>query len=214
MEIKVAIFEDNRSLLTGLYQLINGTPGYTCVGAFENCSNLLKNIKETNPDIILMDIGMPGINGIEAVKMIRVLYPQLKILMQTIFEEDEKIFDSILAGANGYILKNTPPLKILDALKDIFEGGSPMSPVIATKVLKMVSNPTPAMKNDAFRLSDRELEILACLVKGMSYKLIADACLISIDTVRGHIRNIYDKLQVHSKGEAVALAIKSNIVPT
>ena len=106
MEIKVAIFEDNRSLLTGLYQLINGTPGYTCVGAFENCSNLLKNIKETNPDIILMDIGMPGINGIEAVKMIRVLYPQLKILMQTIFEEDEKIFDSILAGASGEPLGN------------------------------------------------------------------------------------------------------------
>lgn len=214
MEIRVTIFEDNRSLLTGLYQLINGTPGYTCVGAFENCSNLFKNIKDTRPDIILMDIGMPGINGIEAVKMIRSIYPQLKILMQTIFEEDEKIFESILAGANGYILKNTPPLKILDSLKDIFEGGSPMSPVIATKVLKMVTNQTPAVKSEAFRLSDRELEILACLVKGMSYKLIADACFISIDTVRGHIRNIYDKLQVHSKGEAVALAIKSNIIPT
>lgn len=212
MEIRVAIFEDNRSLLTGLYQLINGTPGYTCVGAFENCSNLLKNIKETNPNIILMDIGMPGINGIEAVKMIRGLYPQLKILMQTIFEEDEKIFDSILAGANGYILKNTPPLKILDALKDIYEGGSPMSPVIATKVLKMVSQPVSSFKNNDFNLSDREKEILMCLVKGMSYKLIADACLISIDTVRGHIRNIYDKLQVHSRGEAVATALKKNIL--
>lgn len=212
MEIRVTIFEDNRSLLSGLYQLINGTPGYTCVGAFENCSNLLKNIKETNPDIILMDIGMPGINGIEAVKMIRSLYPQLKILMQTIFEEDEKIFDSILAGANGYILKNTPPLKILDALKDIYEGGSPMSPIIATKVLKMVSQPVNHFKTHDFNLSDREKEILMCLVKGMSYKLIADACLISIDTVRGHIRNIYDKLQVHSRGEAVAAAIKSNIV--
>ena len=212
MEIKVAIFEDNRSLLSGLYQLINGTPGYTCIGAFENCSNLLKNIKETNPDIILMDIGMPGINGIEAVKMIRSLYPKLKILMQTIFEEDEKIFDSILAGANGYILKNTPPLKILDALKDIYDGGSPMSPVIATKVLKMVSQPVSTFKANYFNLSEREKEILMCLVKGMSYKLIADACLISIDTVRGHIRNIYEKLQVHSRGEAVATAIKSNII--
>lgn len=212
--MKVILFEDNPSLRVGLYHLINGTPGYECVGAFENCSNLLKNIKDTKPDIVLMDIGMPGINGIEAVKIIREKYPDLKILMQTIFEEDEKIFASILAGANGYILKNTAPTRILEAIKEIYEGGAPMSPSIATKVLKMVSYQTPATKNDAFRLSDRELEILACLVKGMSYKLIADACFISIDTVRGHIRNIYDKLQVHSKGEAVALAIKSNIIPT
>jgi DNA-binding NarL/FixJ family response regulator len=210
--IKVAIFEDNQSLRIGLYQLINGSPGFECVGAFENCSNLLKNLKDTKPDIVLMDIGMPGINGIEAVTMIREKYPDLKILMQTIFEENEKIFASILAGANGYILKNTTPSKILDALREIFEGGAPMSPSIATKVLKMVGHHSPAPKGDTFNLSDREKEILSCLVKGMSYKLIADACFISIDTVRGHIRNIYEKLHVHSKGEAVAKAIKGNIV--
>lgn len=210
--MKVILFEDNHNLRIGLYQLINGSAGFECVGAFENCSNLLKNIKDTHPDIILMDIGMPGINGIEAVKMIREKYPDLKILMQTIFEEDEKIFDSILAGANGYILKNTTPSRILDALKEIHDGGAPMSPSIATKVLKMVSQPVTASKTNHFNLSDREKEILSCLVKGMSYKLIADACFISIDTVRHHIRNIYDKLQVHSKGEAVARAIKGNIV--
>jgi DNA-binding NarL/FixJ family response regulator len=182
------------------------------VGTFANCSNLLKNIRETQPDIVLMDIGMPGINGIEAVKIIREKYPNLKILMQTVFEENEKIFDSILAGANGYILKNTTSSRILEAIQEIYEGGAPMSPSIATKVLKMMGRPMADPKDETSNLSDREKEILSCLVNGMSYKLIADACLISIDTVRGHIRNIYEKLQVHSKGEAVAKAIKGNIV--
>jgi len=210
--IKVAIFEDNHSLRVGLYQLINGTEGYQCVGAFEDCSNLLKHIKDTSPDIVLMDIEMPGINGIEGVRIIREKYPDLKVLMQTIFEENEKIFQSILAGASGYILKNTSPSRILDAIKEIYEGGAPMSPSIAMKVLKMMAKPPTDPKVNSFNLSEREKEILSCLVKGMSYKLIADACFISIDTVRGHIRNIYEKLHVHSKGEAVAKAIKGNIV--
>ena len=212
MHIKVVVFEDNMSLRTGLFHLINGSPGFECVGAFANCSNLLKNIRESQPDIVLMDIGMPGINGIEAVKIIREKYPNLKILMQTVFEENEKIFDSILAGANGYILKNTTSSRILEAIQEIYEGGAPMSPSIATKVLKMMGRPMADPKDETSNLSDREKEILSCLVNGMSYKLIADACLISIDTVRGHIRNIYEKLQVHSKGEAVAKAIKGNIV--
>lgn len=210
--IKVTLFEDNPSLRMGLFHLINGSSGFVCSGAFANCSNLLKNIKDTKPDIVLMDIGMPGINGIEAVKMIRDKYPDLKILMQTVFEDDEKIFDSILAGANGYILKNAGPSYILEALKEILEGGAPMSPVIATRVLKMVSHARPEHKKETFNLSEREIEILSCLVKGMSYKLIADACLISVDTVRVHIRNIYSKLHVNSKGEAIITAIKSNIV--
>jgi DNA-binding NarL/FixJ family response regulator len=212
MSIKVVIFEDNHNMRISLYQLINGSPGFTCVGAFENCSNVLRNIKDTNPDIVLMDIEMPGVNGIEGVRMIKEKYPDLKILMQTIFGDSDKIFDSILAGASGYILKNTPPYRILEAIQEIIDGGAPMSPSIATKVLKMVSQPVTASRTNHFNLSDREKEILSCLVKGMSYKLIADASFISIDTVRHHIRNIYDKLQVHSKGEAVAKAIKGNIV--
>ena len=210
--IKVAIFEDNHSLRVGLYQLINGTEGYQCVGAFEDCSHLLKNIKEITPDVVLMDIGMPGMNGIEAVRILHEKYPDLKILMQTIFEDSDKIFESILAGASGYILKNTSPSRILDYIKETYDGGAPMSPTVATKVLKMMANPPADPKDDSFNLSEREKEILSCLVKGMSYKLIADACFISIDTVRGHIRNIYEKLHVHSKGEAVAKAIKGNIV--
>jgi DNA-binding NarL/FixJ family response regulator len=212
VSIKVAIFEDNQSLRIGLYQLINGTEGFSCVGAFENCSNLLKNIRETNPDIVLMDIAMPGMDGIEAVRVIREKYPDLKILMQTIFQDNEKIFASILAGANGYILKNTTPVRILEAIKEIYEDGAPMSPSVAAKVLKMVSNPQPAQKKESFNLTEREIEVLRYLVQGMSYKMIADVTKISIDTVRAHIKSIYEKLQVHSKGEAIVKALKDNIV--
>jgi DNA-binding NarL/FixJ family response regulator len=212
MSIRVTIFEDNNSLRNGLYQLINGSEGFHCVGAFEDCLNLMRNIEETKPNVVLMDIEMPGINGIEAVRMLREKYPDLKILMQTIFEDNEKIFQSILAGASGYILKNTSPSRFLEFIKETYEGGAPMSPSVATKVMKMVVDQSPSAKTQNFNLSEREKEILSCLVKGMSYKLIADACFISIDTVRGHIRNIYEKLHVHSKGEAVAKAIKSNIV--
>jgi len=209
--IKVAIFEDNPNYRVGLYQLINGSEGFECVGAFEDCLNLLKDIANTKPDVVLMDIQMPGINGIEAVNILHEKYPDLKILMQTIFEESDKIFQSILAGASGYILKNTSPSRILDFIKETYEGGAPMSPSVATKVLKMVGQPAQEKVN-TFNLTEREKEILSCLVKGMSYKLIADACFISIDTVRGHIRNIYEKLHVHSKGEAIVAAIKGKIV--
>ena len=212
MNIKVTIFEDNNSLRQSLYQLVNGSEGFKCVGAFEDCLDLFKNIEDTKPDVVLMDIEMPGINGIEAVSMLREKYPSLKILMQTIFEDNEKIFNSILAGASGYILKNTSPSRFLDFIKETYEGGAPMSPTVATKVLKMMVEQSPSAKKETFNLSEREKEILSCLVKGMSYKLIADACFISIDTVRGHIRNIYEKLHVHSKGEAIATAIKGRIV--
>ncbi len=211
MNIKVAIFEDNKSLRQGLYQLINGSEGFQCTGAFEDCLNLIRDIESAKPDVVLMDIQMPGINGIEAVGILRDKYPGLKILMQTIFEESEKIFQSILAGACGYILKNTSPARILDFIKETYEGGAPMSPSVATKVLKMVVSQSPSHHVNTFNLSEREKEILSCMVKGMSYKLIADACSISIDTVRGHIRSIYEKLHVHSKSEAVAKAIRSNL---
>lgn len=210
--IKVAIYEDNQSLRLGLYHLVNGTEGYTCVGAFQDCAHLMQNIRDTAPDVILMDIGMPGLSGIEAVRILRKEYPLLKILMQTIFEDTDKIFESILAGASGYILKNTSPSRILDYIKETYEGGAPMSPSVAVKVLKMVGQPVSKEAIDKFNLTEREKEILACLIKGMSYRMIAESCFISVDTVRGHIRSIYEKLHVHSKGEAVAKAIKGNIL--
>ena len=149
-EIRVTIFEDNKSLRQGLYQLINGSEGFVCTGAFEDCHDLLKNIEDAKPDVVLMDIQMPGINGIEAVKLIREKCPDLKILMQTIFEDSEKIFHSILAGASGYILKNTSPSRFLDYIKETFEGGAPMSPSIATKVLKIVTQQSSSIKTDSF----------------------------------------------------------------
>jgi DNA-binding NarL/FixJ family response regulator len=212
MNIRVTIFEDNHNLRIGLYQLINGTPGYQCVGAFENCNNLYQNMNDSKPDVVLMDIGMPGMNGIEAVRKLNEKYPDVRVLMQTVFDEDEKIFESVRAGASGYILKNTNSARILEFIKETYDGGAPMSPSIAKKVLKMIALPPGEMESNPFNLTDREKEILACLVKGMSYQLIGDTCFISIDTVRGHIRNIYEKLHVHSKAEAVAKAIKRNIV--
>jgi len=210
--LRVTIFEDNRNLREGLSRLIDGSEGFTCSGAFANCLNIVKDIEETSPDVILMDIEMPGISGIEAVKLAKEKFPDVKILMETIFDDNDKIFNSICNGAEGYILKNTPPAMMLAAIKEIYEGGAPMTPSIASKVLKMFKNKPAENISEEFNLTEREKEILKCLVEGMSYKLIADTCFISIDTVSGHIKNIYKKLQVHSKSEAVVKAIKGKIV--
>ncbi len=211
-EIRVAIFEDNRSLRESLFRLLKSSEGFTCAGAFAHCERVVENIEETQPDVILMDIELPVVSGIEAVKLVREKYPDIKILMETIFEEDDKIFQSICNGAQGYILKNTPPEEILNSIREIYEGGAPMTPLIASKVLRMFKNNLTSEKDSSYNLSVREKEILKCLVEGMSYKMIADTCFISADTVNGHIKNIYKKLQVHSKGEAVAKAIKGKIV--
>src|SRR5215831_980750 len=211
-DIRVAIFEDNSNLRRGLFNLLESNDGFVCAGAFGNCERVIENIEESLPDVILMDIELPGINGIEAVKKIRGTYPDLKIMMETIFEDDEKIFQSICAGANGYILKTTPPAEILKAIKEIHEGGSAMSPIIATKVFRMFKNTVSGETDDSYQLSGREKEILKYLVEGMSYKMVAANCFISIETVNSYIKNIYKKLQVHSKSEAVAKAIKGRIV--
>ena len=211
-EIRVAIFEDNRNLREGLFNLLESSDGFTCVGAFAHCERAVENIDETQPDVILMDIELPVVSGIEAVKILREKYPDIKILMETIFEDDDRIFSSICNGAQGYILKNTPPEEILNSIREIHDGGAPMSPVVASKVLTLFRNNFSSATNDSFNLSAREKEILKCLVDGMSYKLIADTCFISPDTVNGHIENIYKKLQVHSKGEAVSKAFKGRSV--
>jgi DNA-binding NarL/FixJ family response regulator len=210
--IRVAIFEDNNRLREGLSQLINGSYGFACVSSHPNCDDIVKHITETQPDVVLMDIEMPGINGIEGVIKIKERFPEIKILMETIFDDDEKIFNSIRAGAEGYILKNTPPTEILKAIKEIMEGGSPMTPSIAHQVLKMARQRPVIVSKEKFDLTKRETEILACLVEGMSYKMIADECTVSMDTVNMHIKNIYKKLQVHSKTEAVIKALKGKIV--
>ena len=212
MDIRVVIFEDNFLLRESLYQLINGSAGLTCVGAFANCDNIVAHMEKTVPHVVLMDIQMPGKNGIEGVKIIKEHFPDTKIIMQTVVEDDGKIFASICSGAFGYLLKNTAPTRLLQAIVEVYEGGAPMTPAIAGKVLENFRRQSPASSGELNDLSTREKEILECLVEGMSYKMIASSCKISIDTVRFHIRHIYEKLHVGSKSEAVAKAIRGQIV--
>ncbi len=211
MEIKVVIFEDNQLLRESLFQLINGTEGYSCTGTFPNCNDIIYNIKKTEPQVVLMDIQMPGKTGIEGVKMIKENFPEIKVIMQTVVEDEEKIFASICNGASGYLLKNTTPSRLLEAIKEVNEGGAPMTPAIAQKVIEKFRKQSPSSSDEMNSLTDREKEILECLVEGMSYKMIAANCEIAIDTVRFHIRNIYEKLHVNSKSEAVVKAIRGKI---
>jgi len=162
---------------------------------------------------VLMDIQMPGISGIEAVAVLRSEFPQLPVLMQTVFEDESKIFAAICAGANGYILKSVPPVKLLEAIKEVAEGGSPMTPSIAAKVLKMFKDQNPkANAGNNFDLSSREREIISLLVDGLSYKLIADKLFISYETVHSHVKNIYQKLHVNSVNEAISKALRNKLV--
>ena len=212
MEIKVAVFDDNKTRRNGLQLLIDATEGMKCVGAYEDCSNVVNNVNVSQPDVVLMDIDMPIVNGIEGVKLIRENYSDIKILMQTVFEEDEKIFASICAGADGYILKKTSPVKLIDSINEVMAGGAPMTPSIARQVLHLFNKQNQKSGNSLFDLSVRELEILSLLVKGLSYKMIAEKCFISYSTVNTHIKHIYEKLQVHSVVEAVSKAISQRIV--
>ena len=211
MKINVTIFEDNALLRDSLFQLINGTEGLTVTGSFPNCDDIIFNIKKTTPQVVLMDIQMPGINGIEGVKIIKAHFPEIRIIMQTVVEDDDKIFASICNGASGYLLKNTTPARLLQAIVEVYEGGAPMTPAIAQKVLDKFRRQSPILSKELNDLSVREKEILECLVEGMSYKMIASSCNISIDTVRFHIRNIYEKLHVGSKSEAVSKAMRGKI---
>ena len=212
MKIKIAVFDDNKSLRNGLQLLINSSEKMKCVGVFENCLHVIDNITSCNPDVVLMDIDMPYINGIEAIKIIRKKFPELKIVMQTVFEDDDKIFASICAGADGYILKKTSPQKLIESILEVNEGGAPMTPSVARQVLRLFNQTGKVPSGEKFNLSEREQEILSLLVQGHSYKMIAEQCFISYSTVNTHVKHIYEKLQVHSVVEAVTKAIEHKIV--
>lgn len=212
MEIKVCLIEDHKQLRESLGMLIENTAGLSLAGIFSNANNVAHDIKTCCPDVVLLDIQMPGLSGIEAISLIRKANPQVKIVMQTVFEDEDKIFASICAGASGYILKNTSPEKYIEAIKDAYNGGAPMTGMIAAKVLQMFRQQQPQENSHDSHLSDREKEILQHLVAGAGYKMIADQCSISYDTVRFHMKNIYAKLHVSSMTEAVAKAIKNKLV--
>src|SRR5688500_18471789 len=209
--IKVILYEDNPQLREGLSMLLNGSDGFEVVGAFKNCNNAVDEVTALQPDVILMDIDMPGTNGIQGLKNIREHNAQVKILMLTVFDDNKYVFEAIKNGANGYILKKTPPAKLLEYIQEANTGGAPMTSSIATQVLKMFSQAHNATSED-YHLSEREKQVLQWLVNGYSYKMIAAEMFISIDTVRSHIKKIYEKLHVNSKSEAVAKAFKDKIV--
>ncbi|MEW6507779.1 MAG: response regulator transcription factor [Bacteroidota bacterium] len=211
--IKVTIIEDNTTIRDGLAALINGTPGYSCVGSFPDCETFLHKIPTLDTNIILMDIGLPGINGIDGIVRAKKIKPDLNVLMLTVYEDSQSVFKALCAGACGYLVKKTPPSRLLEAIKDAYEGGAPMSSLIARQVITLFQqNIGLQNENTNPQLSSREKEVLTSLADGNNYQSIADKLFISVDTVRHHIRNIYRKLHVHSQSEAVAKAIRKGII--
>jgi DNA-binding NarL/FixJ family response regulator len=210
--IQVAIFEDNKHLRETFNLLLDNTPGFKCTGAYPNCNNIIDDLSAIPCDVVLMDIEMPGMNGIAATKLIKEKFPSINILIQTVFFEDEFIFNAICAGASGYILKSTTPDGYIEAIQNVQAGGSPMTPGIARRVIELFKqNLQPAVAIN-YNLTPQEKKVLQLLVEGKSYKMIAAELFVAVDTVKSHISNVYAKLHVHSGTEAVALAIKDKIV--
>jgi DNA-binding NarL/FixJ family response regulator len=201
--IKIAIVEDNNTLRSSLESLFNRTEGMRCVASLNNLLNVISEVGSANPEIILMDIGLPNISGIEGVRTVKTHFPAIQVLMFTVFDDDEKIFDAIRAGASGYLLKKTPPAEIVQAVRDLYQGGAPMTSSIARRVIQSFQAAPNTIVED-YQLTVRENEILYSLVDGLSYKKIADKYCVSISTIRTHICNIYNKLHVNSKAAAVA----------
>ena len=206
--IKVAIVEDNQVLAKSMEQLFDQTTDIRCVASIKNLLNVVSVFQNAKPDIVLMDIGLPDISGIEGVRTLKNNFDNMQILMFTVFDDDEKIFEAIREGASGYLLKKSRPQEIIDAIRDLNQGGSPMSPSVARRVIQFFQAGAP-LKEEDYQLTTREKEILFALVDGLSYKKIADKYYLSVHTIRKHISNIYEKLHVHSKSQAVARVLHS-----
>jgi DNA-binding NarL/FixJ family response regulator len=206
--ITTTIVEDKKTIREGLAAMIGATNGLECKAAYNCCEEMLENLATDQPNLILMDIGLPGMSGIEGIKRVKELQPDCLVLVLSVYDDDDHIFEALCTGACGYLIKKTPPARLIEAIREAYEGGSPMNSHIARKVVTFFQKQAkPATAADA-AVTDREKEILASLAQGNSYKLVADELNISIDTVRFHIRNIYKKLHVHTQSEAVAKAVR------
>jgi DNA-binding NarL/FixJ family response regulator len=208
---RLVIIEDERDIRESLAALINGTAGFRCVAKYGLMETALAGIAKDAPDIILTDLGLPGISGIDGIGRLRPMFPDTPILVLTIYDNDDQIFAALCNGASGYLLKNTPPARLLEALQDTANGGSPMSPAIASRVIKLFREFKPT-DNESYRLTPQETQLLKLLVEGHHKKTAAREMNISIHTVSFHLKNIYEKLQVHSKTEAVAKALRERVV--
>lgn len=207
----VSIVEDVPEVRDGLALLIDGADDFSALGLYGSVEALLDDVGSNRPDIVLMDIGLPGMSGVDGVRLLRAKHPGLKVVMLTVYDNNERVFEAICAGADGYLLKTTPPAQLLEALRDIVAGGAPMSPTVSRRVLEMFQR-SHGKTSGEFDLSQREAEILHHLVEGNSYKMIAGKLSISAHTVNFHLKNIYRKLHVNSKSEAVAAALRNRIV--
>lgn len=210
-QIRIAIVEDDRATREGLAMLINGTPGYRCAATYRSVEDALRSIATDMPDVLLLDINLPGTLGSEGVKALKEKHPLMEVLMLTVYAEQDKVFESICNGACGYLLKETPPAKLLEAISEAHRGGAPMSPEIARKVVTLFQKTGPVEKLDE-ALTPQEVRLLKLLSEGYSYQAAADRLIISINTVRDYIRTIYEKLHVHSKSEAVTKALRSRLI--
>jgi DNA-binding NarL/FixJ family response regulator len=209
--IRVALVEDQKRTREGLTALIDGTPGFAVGGSFGSMEDALRGFASDPPDVCLCDIGLPGMSGIEGVRRLKERSPATQVLMLTVHADSENVFEAVCAGACGYLLKDTPPVRLVEAIRELHAGGAPMSPEIARKVVAMFSKVAPPREPDA-GLSPREIELLSLFAEGHGYKTAARALGLSIDTVRFHVRNVYTKLHVHSKSEAVLQALRRGLV--
>ncbi len=209
--IKVAIIEDRREIREGLAMLINGTDGFRCTGSYRSMEEALEKIGRELPDVVLNDIGLPGMSGIEGLAILKERYPNLLLLMLTVYDDDERIFDAMCAGASGYLLKKTPPVRLLESLKEAVAGGAPMSPEVARRVIALFREIRPPERAE-YELTPHETRLLKLFVEGHNYKTAAVELSVSVHTVSFHLRSIYEKLQVHSKSEAVAKALRNRLV--
>lgn len=209
--IKVALVEDDHSTREGLRLLIHGSPGFRCTGAFESVEDALPALALDLPDVVLMDINLPGMSGREGVAVVKGRWPSVEVLMLSVYGEQESVFESICNGAAGYLLKKTPPARLLEAIQEARDGGSPMSPEIARKVV-MLFRKTPRPEPAERALTPRELQLLSLLAEGHGYAEAADLLGVSENTVRNYIRSIYEKLHVHSKSEAVSKALRQGLI--